>query len=108
MMRRSKWAGWTLATFLPILVSGCLTVGRDFPSEPVPSLEVGRTTRQEVEQAFGRPWRTGLEDGQRTWTYGVYRYSLFWPTRARDLVLRFDEQGVLTSYQYDSTEQELD
>lgn len=92
-----------LALALLPVVGGCVTVGRDFPVAPVNGLEVGRTTRADVREAFGPPWRTGLEDGQRTWTYGYYRYGVFSEAYARDLVLRFDDRGVLASYSYNTT-----
>jgi hypothetical protein len=86
------------------LCLACVSVGRDFPADPVAELAVGRTTRSEVRETFGPPWRTGFEDGQRTWTYGHYRYSLFGAAYARDLVLEFDGAGVLQSYTYASSE----
>lgn len=81
-----------------------MTVGGDFPAEPIGELAIGKTTQRQVRDTFGPPWRTGLEDGQVTWTYGHYRYSLFAPVYARDLVLEFDDDGVLSSYTYASTE----
>ena len=82
----------------------CVSVGRDFPADPIPDLALGKTTQSEVKKTFGSPWRTGFEDGTRTWTYGHYRYSLFGSEYARDLVLKFDDSGVLRSYTYASTE----
>jgi hypothetical protein len=54
--------------------------------------------------ALGLPWRTGVEDGLETWTYGHYRYSAFSASRTRDLVLRFDERVVVVSYTYSTTD----
>lgn len=95
-----------LAVVLPLVLAACISVGRDFPTGPIPSLEPGRTTQEDVRRAFGPPWRVGLEDGQPTWTYGRYRYSLFGASSARDLVCKFDGRGVLTSYDYSSTERD--
>ena len=95
-----------LAT-LVLLIAGCVSSGRDFPAQPIPSLEAGRTTQDQVREAFGEPWRTGLEDGQRTWTYGQYRYSLFGAPLARDLKIKFNSSGVLTTYTYSSTKRDL-
>jgi outer membrane protein assembly factor BamE (lipoprotein component of BamABCDE complex) len=86
------------------LCLACVSVGREFPADSVAGLMVGKTTQAQVKETFGTPWRTGYEDGQRTWTYGRYRYSLFGPAYARDLVLKFDGSGVLRSYTYASTE----
>ena len=85
------------------LLGGCLTVGNEFPVQSVPRLEIGETTREDVRKLFGDPWRTGVEDGMRTWTYGRYRYSLFGDAQTRDLVVRYDAKGVVASYSFNST-----
>jgi hypothetical protein len=90
MARTHRRVGLLLA--LGLLSAACANVGQDFP------------TREQVRTWFGPPWRTGMEDGYRTWTYGRYRYSLFSPVRARDLVVKFDESGVVRSYTFNSTE----
>jgi len=86
------------------MLAGCITVGQDFPAKRVTKLEIGATTRDQVKQLFGTPWRTGVEDGQLTWTYGHYHYALLGNTRTRDLVVRFDEHDVVASYTFSSTE----
>ena len=85
---------------------GCLNVGKRFPVDEVPNLTIGKTTRDDVRQMFGEPWRTGIEDGKRTWTYGRYRYSLVGPAETRDLVGRFDQTGAVVSYSFNSTFEE--
>ena len=82
----------------------CATVGRDFPSDPVKLIENGKTTRADMRDMFGEPWRTGMEDGQKTWTYGYYRYRLFGETVTRDLLVRFDERGRVASYTFSTSE----
>ncbi len=84
-------------------ISGCLSVGHEFPVDPVERIRLGETTRAEARDWFGEPWRTGVDDGRRTWTYGHYRYSLFAEARTRDLVLRFDAEGRVVSYTFNST-----
>jgi hypothetical protein len=88
---------------LMLCTTGCLHVGQEFPVRGVPGIEMGATTQDEIRDRFGTPWRTGRENGQRTWTYGDYRYSLFGPARTRDLVVRFDDQGHVASYAFSST-----
>jgi hypothetical protein len=63
-------------------------------------------TPGDVERMFGPPWRTGIEDGLATWTYGEYKYSLFGATRTRDLVIRFAPNGVVSSYSFSSDQPE--
>jgi hypothetical protein len=82
---------------------GCFTAGQAFPVAPVSRIEIGTTTKREVLATFGEPWRTGLEDGQETWTWGQYRYALLGTTRTRDLVVRFDDRDVVASYSFSSS-----
>ena len=93
-----------LALLLTPLFSGCATVGRDFPAYQVPRIKIGETTQTDIRSMFGHPWRTGIEDGTKTWTYGKYKYGLFNETSTQDLVVRFNEEGVVTSYTYNTTE----
>ena len=105
MVHRSSIAATALAVavFTGCMTTGCMTVGRPFPTQEVRQIETGKTTREEVKEMFGEPWRTGLEDGESTWTYGHYRYSLFGDGMTRDLVVRFDGRGVVSTYSFNST-----
>lgn len=88
---------------LPV-VSGCANVGREFPTDEVSSIKIGTTTMEEIRNRFGAPWRVGVENGQKTWTYGKYRYSLFGDAQTTDLVIRFDGKGVVQTYNYNTTD----
>jgi hypothetical protein len=87
------------------LTTGCLTVGQEF-SPDVRWIEKGKTTRSEIDNRIGEPWRTGYDSGLYTYTYGFYRYSVFRPTRTRDLVVRFFQNGTVESYSFSSSFQE--
>ena len=106
-MRLARIGGAGVALLIAML-SGCASVGREFPVERVPQIEIGRTNQEEIYALFGAPWRTGLEDGQPTWTYARYRYSLFGGTSTEDLVVRFDERGTVASYTFNTTEHDED
>jgi outer membrane protein assembly factor BamE (lipoprotein component of BamABCDE complex) len=84
-------------------LTGCFTVGQEFAGSRVPEIKVGQTTRQDISNIFGKPWRTGMEDGRPTWTYGIYKYSLFGADDTQDLLIRFDQQGLVRSYTFSST-----
>ena len=101
LMRHLKLAG--LAAVLVTLV-GCASVGRDFATHNVDQITIGETTRAEIQEMFGEPWRTGIEDGKRTWTYGKYRWSVFGDDETTDLVVRFNNDGTVSSYVYNTTE----
>lgn len=91
---------------LATLLSSCASVGREFPVSPVSEIQIGRTTQAAVRSMFGEPWRVGMEDGRRTWTYGKYRYRLFGEPSTTDLIVRFDEKNVVVSYSFSTTEHE--
>jgi hypothetical protein len=84
----------------------CASVGRDFPSASVPGIQIGKTTQADIQSMFGPPWRVGIEDGQRTWTYGKYHYRLFGQSDTKDLVIRFNANNVVVSYSFNTTERE--
>jgi outer membrane protein assembly factor BamE (lipoprotein component of BamABCDE complex) len=93
-----------LTAMLMLLPAGCATVGRDFPVDRVSDIRIGETTQNEVRAMFGSPWRVGIEDGQRMWTYGKYRYRAFGQASTQDLVIRFDGRGVVASYTFNTTD----
>lgn len=92
-----------LAVFLAMFLAGCATVGRDFPSDQVSSIRIGHTTQSDIRATFGKPWRTGIDNGQTTWTYGRYHYSVFGQPSTKDLVVRFNSKNVVTSYSFNTT-----
>ena len=85
---------------------GCspMTLGREFPVEKVGSIEISVTTRAEIRERFGSPWRTGIEDGMSTWTFGYYSYDFSGKGLGRDLMIKFNKAGIVRSYAFNTTE----
>ena len=84
-------------------LGGCATIGRPFPPEQVRQVKLGETTKTQLLGYFGLPYRRGIEDGDSTWTYVHYKYRLFGERlRTRDLYLRFDPEGRVRSFTYNS------
>lgn len=105
--KRVKSITYIILGTILITLTSCATVGREFPVDPVAKIKIGETTQEEIQHMFGQPWRTGIEDGLRTWTYGHYRYAIFGSNQTRDLVVRFDLQGKrVISYSFSSTNEE--
>ena len=94
----------TIIAVLILAIAGCFTVGQDFAVDQVSAIKIGQSTQEDIRSMFGSPWRVGMEDGQRTWTYGKYRYSAFSETKTQDLVIRFDDQGKVVSFTFNTTE----
>lgn len=83
-------------------VTGCFTVGRNFTSTPVKSIEKGVSTKADVQKSFGDPFRTGLDDGYESWTYVYNRWMPFSMTRSKDLYIVFNKDGTVRSYTFNS------
>ena len=93
-----------LISMMIIFVSGCITLGKEFPEANVSSITIGVTTKNEVRKFFGSPWLSGVQDGKPAWTYGIYDYSLFGERKAKDLVVQFNDQGKVSSFTYSTTD----
>lgn len=89
--------------FCGLLLAGCISAGHQFPAGQVSSIRIGETTQNDIYTMFGAPWRTGLDNGLKTWTYGDYQYSLFEENSAEDLVIKFDKRGVVNSFTYNTS-----
>lgn len=90
-----------LALVCGLLLTGCVSAGKDFNVHMVRQIQLQQTTRAQIEQMFGPPWRTGIEDGKQTWSYGYYKHSIS-DTMSRDLVVRFNPNGTVASYSFNS------
>jgi hypothetical protein len=101
---RPRWSAFAVIIAAGVFLASCASVGREFPDAEVSEIVIGKTTQAQVLEMFGSPWRVGIEDGLRTWTYGKYRYRLLGKTSSKDLVIRFDEKDVVVSYSFNTTE----
>ena len=86
-----------------LALAGCATIGHEFPAGQVTTIKIGQTTQNDIYTIFGAPWRTGIDSGMKTWTYGHYRYSLFSEGETEDLIVKFDQRGVVASYVFNTT-----
>jgi hypothetical protein len=85
-----------------LLLAGCMTIGRPFRTELVSRIELGKTDEGELLRLFGPPYRRGVDDGDRTWTWLQYKLRVFGTQRTRDLYVRFDGNGKVRSYSFNS------
>lgn len=102
----TKHAHMIVVCLTAFYLSGCVTLGQDFDDSVVTKLQKEITTKQQVQQALGTPWRVGMENGLTTWTYGRYHYGLGKSVQAKDLIIRFDQKGELKSYAFSTTDVE--
>jgi outer membrane protein assembly factor BamE (lipoprotein component of BamABCDE complex) len=93
----------SLIVLMLLLFSGCASVGHEFPASQVSTIRIGETTQNDIYTTFGSPWRTGIENGMKTWTYGNYHYNLFNEGSTEDLVIKFDKRGVVSAFVFNTT-----
>jgi hypothetical protein len=86
-----------------LLSSGCASIGHEFPAGQISTIRIGETTQNDIYTTFGKPWRTGIDNGMKTWTYGNYQYSLFSDHSAEDLVIKFDKRNVVSAFVFNTT-----
>lgn len=87
---------------LALLCGGCFSAGRDFAAAPVKTIEKGVTTKADIQQHFGEPFRRGIDDGYESWTYLYNSWSAFSTLRSKDLYVVFNKDGTVRSYTFNS------
>ena len=88
----------TLLVALAALSLSCATVGKNFEATKLSWLKGGETTKQQVFEQLGQPFRVGSESGELTWTYGYYEYRAFGDSNTKDLVLHFTADGKVRAF----------
>jgi len=83
-------------------IYGCATLGNNFPNDFAARMEIGKTTRMEIEKALGPPFRTGLDSGEPTATYLYYRLGLFINPTTKDLTVTYSPGGIVKKYVFNS------
>jgi hypothetical protein len=78
---------------------GCGTVGAEFDPAFVKNIVNDKTTQDEIRSMFGTPFRTGIENGNPIWVYEYNEYHAIGRDLSKDLIVVFDDKGVVKSYQ---------
>ena len=93
----------TALLLAPLLLTGCVTLGRDFDATGLQWLKPGQTHKQEVLEKLGTPFRIGVDAGDPTWSYGYYHYALIGDSDTKDLVIRWNPDGSVKSLTLNTT-----
>ena len=80
------------------------TVGKKFKTSKVENIINGTTTQAEIKNMFGKPFKTGIQNGKPIWVYEYNRYNLLKNETSRDLIIVFGPSGVVQSHQFMSNE----
>lgn len=82
---------------------GCATIGKDFDATRLDWLEARETSKVQVRERLGPPWRVGADAGDQTWTYGYYEYRAMGESNSKDLVIHFAPDGTVKSYTFNTS-----
>ncbi len=85
-----------------LLITSCVTRGRDFSSD-VSWLKENMTKKADVQMVLGQPFSVGNSSGTPTWTYGLYKHSLFGQSNTKELKLFFNDDHTIKSFSFNSS-----
>ena len=98
-----KTARYLVLGAILICTTGCITIGKDFNSSDLGWLRSNTTDKGEIYRSLGDPFRTGVDQGKITWTYGYYRYRVFGETCTKDLIIYYNPNGTVSSYTFNTS-----
>ena len=78
---------------------GCGTTGKNFNESLHKNIVVGTTTHKEIQAMFGSPFKKGIQNGYKTWTYEYNFYNALGNNIAKDIIIVFTQSGVVKSHQ---------
>ena len=87
--------------FLVIFLASCYgTVGKNFDSSELKSIQNNVTSQEEIFERLGAPFKKGIENGQVMWTYQFDQWIALGPAHSKDLVILFDKENIVKAYRY--------
>jgi hypothetical protein len=88
-----------------LTLGGCGgTVGKKFNASKIENIINGTTSQTEIKNMFGKPFKTGIQNGKPVWVYEDNRYHLLKNEISKDLIIVFSPSGVVQSHQFMSNE----
>ena len=76
------------------------TVGKNFDSSQLKSIQNNVTSQEEILEKLGAPFKKGIENDQVMWTYQFDQWNAVGPTHSKDLVILFDKENIVKAYRY--------
>ena len=76
------------------------TVGNNFDSSQIKSIQSNVTSQEEIFERFGAPFKKGVENNQTMWTYQFDKWNAVGPAQSKDLVILFDNKNIVKAYRY--------
>ena len=98
-----NYIGLVIVVGIILISNGCGTVGKSFNTSKVESNVNGITTQSDIKKMFGEPFKIGIQNGQPIWVYEDSHYSIIREETSKDLIIIFNPDGIVQSYQFMSS-----
>ena len=98
-MKAHNTLGLNTLLFTSLLFIGCGTTGNNFNESLHKNIVVGTTTHKEIQAMFGSPFKKGVQNGYKTWTYEYNFYNALGNNITKDIIIVFTQSGVVKSHQ---------
>ena len=85
-------------------LTGCGTVGNNFNASKAKNIVNGISTQEDIKMMFGKPFKTGVQNGQPIWVYEHNHYRLINDNVSKNLIIVFSPNGVVQSHQFMTSE----
>ena len=82
-----------------LFVYGCGSTGKNFNESLYKNIIAGTTTHKEIQAMFGPPFKKGVQNGSKVWTYEYNAYNSLGSDITKDIVVIFTPSGVVKSHQ---------
>ena len=99
-----RYVGLIIAIGTVLILGGCGTAGKNFDTPKIETIANGVTTKTEIKKLLGKPFKTGIQNGQPIWVYEHHHYHLINQDTSKDLIIIFGPDGVVLSHQFMSSE----
>jgi hypothetical protein len=90
------------ALFFTLVLTGCGSSGKNFPSAHVDDIQNGVTTQLQILDWFGVALKEGVRNGNPMWTYQFDTYNSLGKDNSKELVILFDKDHIVRAYRYAS------
>jgi hypothetical protein len=82
-----------------LFIYGCGSTGKKFNESLYKNIIAGTTTHKEIQAMFGLPFKKGIQNGFKVWTYEYNAYNSLGNDITKDMVIVFTPSGVVKSHQ---------
>lgn len=102
ILEENRMSKWFQALSLAVLMTGCVTAGKDFKSD-MTWIKEGQTKQADVTLILGEPRSVGNASGSPTWTYGYYKYKLLGESCTKELKFYWKKDGTVDQFAFNSS-----